>query len=163
MSARAADYFAVRPDRVAALHEACSSWAGTPFRARSAVKGEFGGVDCASFIGAAFLDCGAVGLVVSVPPYTINHAEHSEESMFRTWFESPAARERVRLVDEDEPHLDGDIVFPVVGRCEHHAGIRIGGDVHHIARPSGYCVPRITQLRLHRSRYRLLSAPAISP
>ncbi len=156
MSTRAPDYFAGRTDRVAALHVACTRWAGTPFRQRSAVRGELGGVDCASFIGAVFFDCGAVGLSVAIPPYTINHAEHSEESMFRTWFESPEARARVRAVDEAEAHLDGDIVFPVVGRCEHHAGIRIGDDIHHVARPSGYCAMRVTQLTLHRSRYRLL-------
>ena len=159
MSARPADYFAGRPDRVAALQAACTSWAGTPFRERGAVKGPLGGVACASFLGAVFLEIGAIPAAIAIPPYTINHAEHSEESIFRTWFESPAARERVRPVDEAEAHLDGDIVFPVVGRCEHHVALRIGDDLHHVARPSGYCVMRRAQLTLHRSRYRLLCAP----
>lgn len=157
MSARAPDYFRDRSDRVAALHAACNAWAGTPFCQRSAVKGPRGGVDCAMFIGAVFFEIEAVPVAVAVPPYELNHADHSEESLFRNWFETPAARARIRLVEEDEAHLDGDIVFPKVGRCEHHAGIRIGDDVHHIARPSGHCVMRVTQLKLHRSRYRLLA------
>lgn len=151
------DYFA-SPDRVLALQSACASWHGTPFRARSAVKGPFGGVDCASFLAACLLEIGAIDQVIAIPPYALNHAEHSDESLFRAWFEQPAVRARVRRVEEDEPHLAGDIVFPRVGRTEHHAGFRLGNFVHHIARPSGYCVMTLGQLDLHRSRYRLLEA-----
>jgi hypothetical protein len=75
------------------------------------------------------------------------------------WFRQPAVRARVRRVDEDEPHLDGDFVFPKVGRCEHHIGLRIGGHVYHVARPSGPCRQSIHDLTLERSRYRLLTAP----
>lgn len=154
------DYFAGRPDRVAALRAACDSWRETPFRERSAVKGAGGGVDCASFIGCSFHECGAVDERVTVPPYPLNHAEHSEESMFRAWFAQPAVRARVRVVDQDEPHVDGDIVFPRVGRAEHHAGLRLGKMVYHIARPSGWCCMGVEQLAfagygLHRTRYRL--------
>lgn len=154
MSRKRTDYF-TSAARVAALHAACESWRGTPFRSRSNVKGEGGGTDCAGFIGAVFHECGAVRDLVSVPPYEINHAEHSEESLFRAWFETPAVRKRVRRVDEDEAHLDGDIVFPRVGRTEHHAGVRIGGLIYHIARPSGWCAMTVAQIALHPSRYRL--------
>lgn len=151
------DYFLDRT-RVLDLAQACNSWAGTPFRACSAVKGPRGGVDCAGFIGAVFLEIGAVDRAIAVPPYAVNHAQHSDESMFREWFARPEVRARVRPVDEDEPHLDGDIVFPEVGRTEHHSALRIGDRLCHIARPSGYCVMTIAQLKLHRSRYRLLEA-----
>jgi hypothetical protein len=168
MSARR-DYYFENALAVVALRKACESWRGTPFRERSSVKGAGGGVDCACFIGASFLEAGAVVQQITVPPYAVNHAEHSDDSMFRAWFEQPAVRERVRRVDEDEPHLDGDIVFPRVGRTEHHAGIRIGDSVYHVARPSGFCcmtvaqldhivasVPAMRGLRgLHPSRYRL--------
>lgn len=154
------DYFAGRPERVAALRAACESWRDTPFRERSCVKGPAGGVDCAGFLGSSFHECGAVEQRITVPPYPINHAEHSDESMFRAWFEQPAVRARVRRVEEDEPHVDGDIVFPRVGRTEHHAGLRIANLVFHIARPSGWCCMTIEQLAfagyaLHASRYRL--------
>ena len=154
----APDYFGGKGNAVRRLREACESWRGTPFRARSLVRGPGGGVDCAGFVGACFAEIGAIPVVVGIPPYAINHADHSSESLLRGWFEQPAVRERVRRVDEDEPHLDGDIVFPVVGRTEHHLGLRIGGLVYHIARPSGWCVMTVAQLTLAPSRYRLMEA-----
>ncbi len=149
------DYF-VSPERAAALQRACEGWAGTPFRARSATKGAAGGVDCAGFVGAVFAEIGAIPEAVAVPPYDVNHAEHSEASMLRAWFERATIRRRVRRVDESEPHLDGDIVFPVVGRTEHHLGLRIGRGVYHIIRPGGWCWMTTTQLKLSPSRYRLM-------
>lgn len=149
------DYFSSFPGQVEALRQACLRWQGTPFRMRSAVPGAGGGVDCAGFIGAVFTEIGAIDRAIAIPPYELNHAEHSETSLFRTWFDLPAVRERVRRLEEEETHLDGDIVFPVVGRVEHHAGLRIGALVFHIARPSGWCAMTVSQLRLHASRYRL--------
>ncbi len=159
MTTRPPDYF-LAPARAAALRAECESWRDTPFRERSGVKGPLGGVDCAGFLAATLLAIGAVSRAIAIPPYSLNHAEHSEESMFREWFALPAARARVRPLDEAEPHLDGDIVFPVVGRCEHHAGFRFGSAVLHIARPSGWCESRLSQLKLHRSRYRLTESAA---
>lgn len=149
------DYF-LAGGRAAELERICRSWAATPFCRRSAVKGPRGGVDCASFLAVCLFELGAIDATIAIPPYTLNHAEHSDESLFRAWFEQPDVRARVRRVEEDEPHLDGDIVFPRVGRTEHHAGFRLGGWVHHVARPSGYCAMTVAQLQLHRSRYRLL-------
>ncbi len=149
------DYFFF-PERVQALAKACESWRGTPFRARSVVKGA--GVDCAGFVGAVFAEIGAIPAVVSVPPYPINHAEHSSESMLRAWFERAEVRARVRRVDEEEPWLDGDIVFPIVGRCEHHLGLQVGDGVWHVVRPSGVCCMTLAQLALARPRYRLMEA-----
>ncbi len=160
MSTARGDYFGDRPDRVAALQAAAQSWQGTPFRQRSLVKGVGGGVDCAGFVGAVFAEIGAIPSTVSVPPYEPNHAEHSEESLLRAWFERPDVRAFVRRVDEDEAHVDGDIVFPVVGRAEHHLGLRVGVWIYHIARPSGFCAMTLSQLTLHRSRYRLMEALA---
>jgi hypothetical protein len=174
MSTTRRDYFSDRPDRVAALRRACESWAGTPFRKHSRVKGPHGGVDCEWFVPSAFHECGAITAdemaLIVVPGYELNHAEHSTVSLFHRWFQQSRAQQRVRAVDEAEPHLDGDLVFPVVGLCEHHIAIRIGQIVHHIARPSGYCEMTVAQLDrwvsqtpslrakrgLHRSRYRLL-------
>lgn len=155
----APDYFAAPGGSFAAvyLQEICREWVGTPFRERAAVKGPRGGVDCASFVGAVLLELGAIDGAIAVPPYEVNRAEHTDESLFRAWFEQPAVRARVRRVDEAEPHLDGDLVFPVVGRCEHHIGIRIGELVWHVARPSGVCAMTVAQLKFHRSRYRLLA------
>lgn len=156
------DWFAGRQDRAEALQHACTGWRGTPFRERSAVRGEGGGVDCVTFVGAVFAEIGAVPAAISVPPYALNHAEHSSESVLRAWFERPEVRVHVRRVEEEEPHLDGDMVFPRVGRTEHHLGIRIGQLVYHIARPSGWCAPTVSQLTLHRSRYRLIEAPSFN-
>lgn len=154
------DYFAGRYDRISALRVACESWRGTPFRKQSLVKGVGGGVDCAGFVGAVFHEVGAISHAISVPPYEVNHALHSEESLIRAWFERGEVRARVRRVDEDEPHVDGDLVFPIVGRAEHHVALRIGVDVYHIARPSGWCSMTISMLKLARSRYRLTEASA---
>lgn len=150
------DYFLEEP-RAAALRKECQSWIGTPFRQRSAVKGPLGGVDCASYLASAFLAIGAINEAIAIPPYAINHAEHSDESMFRTWFEQPAVRARVRRLEDDEAPLVGDIIFPKVGRTEHHIAIRDGNQVYHVARPSGVCCMTIAQFKFgfHRSRYRL--------
>lgn len=156
------DYFLDR-SRVSALAAACTNWLATPFRARSAVRGPGGGVDCASFVGAVLADIGAIPAAVAVPPYEVNHAEHSDQSLLREWFSRPEVRARVRRVDEAEPHLDGDLVFPVVGRCEHHLGLRIGALVWHVSRAHGVCVMTLRQVQLAPPRYRLIEAPVPGP
>lgn len=156
MSTPTRDFFTVRPELVAALKTACLRWRGTPFRARSLVPGAGGGVDCAGFVGAVYAEVGAIPHAISVPPYALNHAEHGSESALRAWLEQPAARAHVRRVEEGEPHVDGDMVFPRVGRTEHHLALHIGGWVYHIARPSGWCAMPVAALSLHRSRYRLV-------
>lgn len=156
MSTPNTDYFADHPERVAALESACASWQGTPFRKHSQAQGPGGGVDCGNFVGAVYFAIGAVPFEISVPPYELNHAEHSDDSELFAYLQRPEVRARLRRVADAEPPLDGDLVFPEVGRCIHHLGIRIGDDVHHVARPTGYCVMRVSQLTLHRSRYRLI-------
>jgi hypothetical protein len=162
MSTRALDYFAGRPDRVAALRAAIMEWRGTPFRKHSHAKGPGGGVDCEWFIPSCLRDSGAITAAefadFDPPDYAINHAEHSDESHFLEWFRQPIARRRVRPLDEDEQHVDGDFVFPNVGRCLHHIGFRVGVEVFHIVRPSGWASQTISMLKLHRSRYRLTEA-----
>lgn len=138
-----------------ALRVECESWRGTPFRACSVAKGGRGGVDCAGFVGAVFHAIGLITDQISVPPYAINYAEHSEESLLRAWFDRPEVRSIVRRVETDEPLMDGDIVFPVVGRCEHHMGIISRGEIYHVARGSGVCNQTLSQLKLAASRYRL--------
>lgn len=171
MSIPAPDYFrAAGPEhdrRVAALATACASWLGTPFRQRSCVRGPHGGVDCAAFVGAVFREIGAIGEEISIPPYELNHAEHSDESLLRAWFERPEVRLRVRPLDEQEPPLTGDLVFPRVGRTEHHLAIHFpaSGEIFHVVRPSGVCRQSLRGLALsgvtlHRSRYRLLEEQA---
>ncbi len=160
MSTRAPDYFLNRPDRVATLRAECESWIGTPFRQNSHVKGAGGGVDCANFCASCMLAIGAVSAEIVVPLYELNHAEHSSESQLRAWFDRPEVRARVRLLDEDEPHVDGDFVFPKVGRTEHHLGFRLGPLVYHVVRPAGAVHMTLAQLTLHRSRYRLMEARA---
>lgn len=150
------DYFRAHPAQVAALEAACFQWRGTPFRACSLVQGAGGGVDCAGFVGAVYAAIGAIPHPVSVPPYEVDHAHHHGDSLLRAWLERDEVRAYVRRVEEDEPHLDGDMVFPRVGRTEHHLGLRIGAWVYHIARPSGWCAMTLSALELHRSRYRLV-------
>jgi cell wall-associated NlpC family hydrolase len=160
MSPRA-DYFSSL-SRVWELQRACQSWAGTPFRMGGRVKGPLGGVDCGNFIPAVLAEIDAIDAAtlaaIELPEYDLNRAEHSADSLFHEWFRQPAVRARVRRVDEDEPHLDGDLVFPKVGRCEHHIGFRIGNHVYHVARPSGPCRQSIHDLKAERSRYRLMEA-----
>lgn len=158
MSTRA-DYF-IQAGRVVALAAACEGWRGTPFRACSSVKGKGGGIDCAGFVAAVFLEIGAIDQSIAIEPYAINHAEHSDESRLRAWFERDEVRARVRRVDESEAPLAGDLVFPIVGRCEHHLGLQVGGLIWHVARPSGVCTMTTAQLKLARSRYRLTETTA---
>lgn len=154
-------YFSAHPEQVVALQRACLGWIGTPFRQHACVKGAGGGIDCENYLPAVLAEIGAINAAergaVVVPPYEVNHAEHSAVSQFHEWFRQPSVRARVRRVDEDEPHVDGDFVFPRVGRCEHHIGFRIGNHVFHVARPSGPCRQSIHDLVLERSRYRLLA------
>jgi cell wall-associated NlpC family hydrolase len=145
------------PAAVAALRSACTGWIGTPFRKNSAVKGPAGGVDCAGFVASVMREIGVCSEQVTIPPYEINHAEHSEESVLMAWFEQPEVRRKVRRVESDEPHLDGDFVFPNVGRTEHHLGIRIDQEIFHVIRPTGVCTQTVGQLKLSVHRYRVIS------
>lgn len=160
MNART-DYFAAFPAQVAALRAACESWAGTPFRQHGRVKGALGGIDCGNYLPAVLTEIGALDeatlAAIELPDYDLNRAEHTSESLFHEWFRQSAVRVRVRRVDEEEPHLDGDFVFPKVGLCEHHIGFRIVNHVYHIARQSGLARQSIHDLTLERSRYRLLA------
>lgn len=155
---RSPDFFLGRADRVELLRGECERWLGTPFRQNSRVCGPGGGVDCANYMAVVFEFVDPLLGAIVVPGYEVNHAEHSSESQLRAWFERPKVRARVRLLDEDEPHLDGDFVFPEVGRCEHHIGTRIGQLVYHVVRGGGVCHMTLGQLKFHRSRYRLLEA-----
>jgi hypothetical protein len=151
------DFFLV-PDRVARLRAVCESWLYTPFRQRSHVKGPGGGVDCAYFVSSSFLEAGAVDEQIAVPHYDLDYAEHNVHSLLRDWFEQPKVRERIRRVDEEEPHLDGDMVFPEIGQCVHHIAIRIGNVVYNVWRPAGVQRMAVSQLKLARSRYRIMEA-----
>lgn len=151
------DYFRAYPEQVARLIEACEGWRGTPFRKNSHVKGTLGGVDCGSFVGAAFYEIGAVPEEIATPPYELNEAEYGEATTLKAWLEQPAVRTRLRRVEYDEAHLDGDLVFPRVGKGIHHLGIHVGQLVYHVARPSGWCAPTVSQLVLEPTRYRLLA------
>lgn len=158
------DYFANGPDSFArrcAFISECSSWVGTPFRARSCIKGPQGGVDCAGYVGTVFAAIGAIEGKIAVPPYELNHAEHCDESLLRGWFEQPEVRARVRALDEGEPLLIGDMVFPKIGRTEHHLALWVGGEIYHVVRPGGVCRQSLAGLALygvmlHRARYRLM-------
>lgn len=154
-----ADYFNDEA-RVARLRAVCESWLYTPFRQRSHVKGQGGGVDCTYFVSYSFLEAGAVDEEIAVPPYTLDYAEHNEHSLLRAWFEHPKVRERIRRVDEDEAHVDGDMVFPIVGQCVHHIAIRIGNVVYNVERPAGVVKRAVNQLKLSRSRYRIMEVAA---
>jgi len=148
------------PARVARLRSVCESWLYTPFRQRSRVKGPGGGVDCTYFVSCSFLEAGAVDEEIAVPPYDLDYAEHNEHSLLKDWFDQPKVRQRIRRVDEDEPHLDGDMVFPEVGQCVHHIAIRIGNVVYNVVRPAGVVKMAVNQLKLSRSRYRIMEAAA---
>ena len=153
------DYF-IDPLRVARLQAVCESWLYTPFRQRSCIKGPGGGVDCAGFVPACYLEIGAIRESVAIPPYNVDHGAHNTQSLLRDWFERPDVRRRVRRVDEDEAHLDGDMVFPKVGQSIHHIAIRIGNSVYHVWRPAGVCRMAIDMrgVEIERSRYRLMEA-----
>ena len=164
----APDYFAVHPEQIATARAECENWRGTPFRKNSAVKGPTGGVDCKGFLASVFAAVGAIPAVDVAAPYEVNQAEHSDASELLAWFERPEVKARTRRLDEAEPHLDGDIVFPRVARSVHHIGLRFGNDVYHVTRLAGWCCMTIGQLDammpramrhlrgLHPSRYRLL-------
>ena len=149
------DYFVHYPKAGAALIGACRSWKGTPFRKDSCVKGIFGGVDCKEYVAAVFQEIGAIPSRPVVPSYDINHAEHSDDSVLKAWFDSPEVRLRVRPLDEEEMPLIGDMVFPEVCRAEHHLALWLVQEIAHVARPSGVTFHTISQLRLHHLRYRL--------
>ena len=155
-----ADFFAVDQEARAKLRAACDSWLGTPFRERSKVKGPLGGVDCVGFVACVFREIGAISEDLKVPAYDINHAEHSTKSVLLDWLAQDSARTiraRVRRLDEAEPPLDGDLVFPKVGLTEHHLGIAVGQLVYHVIRPTGVCHQTFGQLRLSPFRHRLLT------
>jgi hypothetical protein len=150
---RGPDYF-LDPKRVQVLEAECRSWDGTPFRQNSRIKGPKGGVDCGNYVASVLYDSGAIDQRVSTPPYDMDYALYSEESVLLQWFKRPETRQMVRQVDEDEPHLDGDLVFPKVGRSEHHMGIRIGSWVWHVPRGMGVVRMSAAGLKLSKFRYR---------
>lgn len=150
------DYFKDQPERIAALRVAIESWKGTPFRKNSCAPGPGGGVACREFIRECLCQIGAINACPALPDYHVEHAQHSEVSLLLAWFRQPEVRVRFRDLAEDEPHVDGDLVFPKVGRCEHHIAFRMGGEVFHIVRPTGWCSMTLAQVTLHHSRYRLI-------
>jgi hypothetical protein len=155
---RGPDYF-LDPKRVQILEAACSSWVGTPFRQNSRIKGGKGGVDCGNYVAAVLFESGAIDQQISTPPYDADYALYSEESVLLEWFKRPATRQLMRQVDEDEPHVDGDLVFPKVGRTEHHMGIRIGPWVWHVPRAIGVVHMAAASLQLSKFRYRAFERP----
>lgn len=155
---RKPDYFTT-PERQEAARAAAFSWLGTPFRERHRIKGPLGGVDCAGFVGSVLFECGAIPEAISVPPYDLEHAKHSEESILVKWFEQPAVRARVRVLDPEEQGLPGDIVFIRTARAVHHMGLLFGVEVLHAVRPAGLVRMPLTVPGFSRqiaSRLRLL-------
>jgi hypothetical protein len=168
MTAATRDYYAIHPEQIPLARSECESWRGTPFRKNSAIKGPNGGIDCKCFLASVFFSVGAIPAIVATAAYEVNQGEHSDASELLAWFELPEVKARTRRLDEAEASLDGDIVFPRVGRSVHHIGLRFGNDVYHITRLAGWCCMTVGQLDammpralrhlrgLHPSRYRLL-------
>jgi hypothetical protein len=138
----------------------CASWIPTPFRQGCAIKGRSGGVDCVHYVASCLKAIGQITDEVEIPSYDPEHGDHSPHSLLLEWFANPAVAARVRKVEDGEPTLPGDLVMIKTGLCEHHMGIRFGGDVFHVVRGVGVIIQPIylkTRPLQVRCTYRLIN------
>jgi cell wall-associated NlpC family hydrolase len=130
-------YFS-RPEAVAVLRAELPRWLGTPFRQAARLPGPQGGVDCVGLVIAAYEAAGAIEPGEHVPPpYELEHYEHTDTSQLEEWFRRPEIRARVRRCDEDDPRMDGDLLFLRHRRTTHHTGLWLDGMVWHVIRGHG--------------------------
>lgn len=141
MSATAVPYFA-DPTHAAALAVHAAGWERTPFRARSAVPGPRGGVDCVRLAEALLRGAGAVP-AVDWPDYRIDSGSHLERSPLleflrgRAGPSSAALAKVLRPVRPDRALLAGDVLVLRYGRVPYHLGVALGG-------PDGHFVHVVT-------------------
>ena len=160
---RVTPFFAGAAERVYALRREALSWRGTPFRQGGRVKGPLGGIDCVGFVLACYAAAGFIAPGdVTVPPYDVDHYEHSDVSQLEEWFRAPAVRARMPRRDEDDSRHTGDLVFIRHRRAVHHCGLWIEGLVWHTMRGHGVLAMRPETLALGgaelRSHYRPVEA-----
>lgn len=143
-----------------ALRRECASWIPTPFRQGCAVKGRAGGVDCVNFVASCLRNVGVITEAIDIPAYDPEHGDHSPHSILIDWFSNPLVLARVRKVEEGEATLPGDLVFVKTGQCEHHMGMRFGGDIFHVVRGVGVIIQPIhlkTRPLQIRCTYRMIN------
>lgn len=128
------NYFFGSNESVASLRGALNRWQGTPFRQHTRVRGPGGGVDCINLAAAAMVETGVVpaAAVADLPDYSLVDGMHSDISALDDFLRSPAIRERLAVIDRDDPPVDGDLVVLRRWRSNHHITIVLDGALWHV-------------------------------
>lgn len=149
------------------IHEA-TSWLGTPFAENCEVKGPQGGVDCRHYLYAVHRECGALSADFWMPKLRVEVVrrwhEHHEHSLLLAGFARPELRERIRLLDEAEEPMIGDVIVLKIEQTEHHLALWCGDRAYHVAIPTGviFHSTRDPQFsKLVRFRYRIMEPAAV--
>ena len=108
-----------------ALEAAARGWHGTPFCARSAVRGA--GVSCHRLVAELYREAGVLPPEVEIPDGSPLWSRAQDRSPMREWLDSgPGARWFTPVtVAGVQP---GDLLGFRIGRCVHHLAIALRGD-----------------------------------
>jgi len=101
-----------------ALQFEAEQWIGTPFAARSMVRGA--GVDCVHLAAALYLATRAID-DFHPPAYALDGGLHTDESVVLSWLD---AHPRFARIDESMKNV-GDLLCFRFGLSEHHVGVLV--------------------------------------
>lgn len=109
------------PYEVRRYQREATSWIGTPFVIRSAVKNH--GVDCVRLVSSVLVAVGHGADYSTLPPYVAREGHSAAESKLLRWIESAGVWfQRVENgTPEWETWLPGDVVAMRIGAVAHHA------------------------------------------
>lgn len=139
------------------LKEVSSSWVGTPFHSRSAVKG--GGIDCVSLV---FEICVELGVVqrdqFMIPHGLTNWNKHNNHSLLDQFFRSDRVKGLLKRKDVEDGIMIGDLVPLKTDKSVHHLAMAIDEDhLIHCHRKKGVMTVSIADVEkfLTNSIYRI--------
>ena len=110
-------------DRLAALEKAATSWAGTPFRHNSKVRGQ--GANCVLAIVGVLEDAG-----FAVPEFELvpaNWARFQIDSVMEQWLDKHGEHFQALALTSPAALRPGDLAGFKAGLCIHHLGIILSG------------------------------------
>ena len=125
---------------MSAIAEEALTWLGTPWHHRGKIKGNGGGVDCASLLWCIYIGSGMVA-PFPLPRYPAQWAIHRREEILRQIVEQHGD-------PVDEP-LPGDVVLFKWGKVFSHGGIVIDWPfIVHTTQGSGVIKENIKRMAL---------------
>jgi hypothetical protein len=152
------------PEALEKLRVASVALIGTPFFPNSEAPGLTGGIDCVHTLNWLFRTCGVIG-EIHIPPQTVDHGEHSDQSLlidaFETWPELKARFARVPdiTIDDSSALLPGDALCFISGKVPHHGAVMLQDrEILHTLKRPGVHVMQLDAVIRGRAILGLLAA-----